>query len=605
MPADVILAKLRQLFDDKSNKLDGYMVTSFDQHHNEYIATHDRRLEYLTGFSGSAGTAIVTANEAVLWVDGRYHIQASNELRSPFVLMKTGKAGVLSESDWLVQNVRKGSVIGACGKYVSAISWLSMVEKLDSFKIRLQDVKNDLVDIIWAERPSRPCSELRPHPINYSGKAVCDKVRNVREEMIKKNVDMLVLSELDDIAWLLNLRGSDIPYNPVFFSFMIIRLNHIDIFVESLCEPATRQLFEENIMLCDHEYETFYDTLYEMASNSRNEKIWISDKANYKIYRSIPRRKVFMELTPVSMLKCMKNDVEASGMIEAHVYDGYALCKFFCWLEKMLKNKKLVTEISASKALEDFKKRNTDYLGPSFSTISATGPHSAIVHYIVDEESDRPLSTDEVYLCDSGSHYPCGTTDVTRTFHFGSPSHIQKMCYTRVFKGQVSLSTTVFPVGTKGSSLDTLARQHLWKDGLDYDHGTGHGVGAYLNVHESPVSISRRRSQDIALMKNMFVSNEPGFYSDGSFGIRLENVEHVVPASVKSGAEKAFLTFETVTLCPYQTLMLVPDMLTNLDLCYLNSYSLRVRKILCPVFKSEGDMETLKWVMKMTEPLVP
>ncbi|KAF6214837.1 hypothetical protein GE061_009580 [Apolygus lucorum] len=559
------VAQIRNLFKKQTTPLNGYLVTSYDQHISEQVAERDRRLQFMTGFTGHTGNAIITDTDAYLWADGRYHIQAEKEVQNPFRVMKSGCSGVPTELEWLIKHFHRGGVLGACGKYVPSSFWTSLADKLEDFNIKLIDVKDCLVDLIWKDQKGRPCTELVPQPKQFSGQIVADKIQDVRNIMSQHDVDTLVVTELDDIAWLLNLRGHDIPHNPVFFSFLIVRKNYIDIFVDYICECVNHFLFNEHIHLCDHEYDEFYDALHEMAEDNEIHKIWVSDKANQRVHHSIPKAKLFVWPSPISNAKCIKNNVEASGMIEAHVYDGHALCAFFCWVEKSVKSKTPPTELAAATKLEEIKKLNRDYIGPR-------------------------------------SHYQCGTTDMTRTYHFGEATNFMKECYTRVFKGQVSLSTAVFPAGTRGSALDSLARQHLWRVGLDYNHETGHGVGAYLNVHEGPATISRNSTDDEGLKANMFLSNEPGYYEEDSFGIRLENVEHVVKVSRKP-EDSHFLTFENITLVPYQTSMLVPSMLSSKEMQYLNTYHTRIRSILGPVFQSENNAEVYDWVMKMTEPL--
>uniref|UniRef100_A0A0A9XBG3 Xaa-Pro aminopeptidase 1 n=1 Tax=Lygus hesperus TaxID=30085 RepID=A0A0A9XBG3_LYGHE len=284
------VTQIRNLFKKQIPQLNGYMVTSYDQHISEYVAERDKRLQFTTGFTGYTGKAIITETDAYLWVDGRYHIQADKEVLSPFRVMKSGMAGVPTELEWLIRHFQRGGVVGACGKYVPSSFWTFLSDKLNDFGIKLVDVKDCLVDLIWKDQKGRPCTELVPHPRQFSGQLVAEKIQNVRNIMNKNQVDILIVTELDDIAWLLNLRGKDIPHNPVFFSFLIIRKEYIDIFVDFICECVNHFLFNEQIHICDHEYDEFYDALHDMADDREINKIWVSDKANQRVHHSIPKR---------------------------------------------------------------------------------------------------------------------------------------------------------------------------------------------------------------------------------------------------------------------------------------------------------------------------
>lgn len=585
--------------------LQAYIIPSGDAHQNEFLADCDNRRAYISGFTGSAGTAIVTENEAYMWTDGRYFLQASEEMDRNWTLMREGIPSTPTQSAWLIRTLPPGSRVGADPNLVMYSTWKPLQTDLEAAGLFLVPIATNLVDLIWDNKPSAPCSTIHPLPVKYTGKTSDVKVREVRAEMKEKGARLLVVSALDEIAWLLNLRGSDISYNPVFFSYVVLSMDQVHLFVEEAkLTPAVYNHFNvENLQVTVHLYEKLQSFLTEEIS-CQDGKIWVSPDSSYALSAAIPDKLRVGELTPIPVMKAIKNPVEIQGMINAHIRDAAAVCCYFAWLEKEVA-RGTVTECSGAQKLEEFRREQEDFVGPSFETISSVGPHAAIIHYKPCPETDRQITTKEVYLCDSGGQYKDGTTDITRTIHLGTPSEYEQECFTRVFKGQCFFGTCVFPSKTKGNCLDTLARKFLWDVGLDYMHGTGHGIGMYLNVHEGPMGVSWRvYPNDPGLQEGMFLSNEPGFYEDGKFGCRIEDIVRIVRANVPYNFKMLnYLTFETVSLVPIQTKMLLPEMLTEREIKHLNEYHSRCREIVGPLLKKMGRNEALEWLYHETEPI--
>uniref|UniRef100_A0A8D1WD47 Xaa-Pro aminopeptidase 1 n=1 Tax=Sus scrofa TaxID=9823 RepID=A0A8D1WD47_PIG len=539
-----LLRQLRQAMKNLeyvTEPIQAYIIPSGDAHQSEYIAPCDCRRAFVSGFDGSAGTAIITEEHAAMWTDGRYFLQAAKQMDSNWTLMKMGLKDTPTQEDWLVSVLPEGSRVGVDPLIIPTDYWKKMAKVLRSAGHHLVPVKENLVDKIWTDRPERPCKPLLTLGLDYTG--------------------------------LFNLRGSDVEHNPVFFSYAIIGLETIMLFIDGdrIDTPSVKEhlLFDLGL---EAEYRIqvlpYKSILSELkvlcASLSPREKVWVSDKASYAVSEAIPKdHRCCMPYTPICIAKAVKNSAESEGMRRAHIKDAVALCELFNWLEKEVP-KGGVTEISAADKAEEFRRQQADFVDLSFPTISSTGPNGAIIHYAPVPETNRTLSLDEVYLIDSGAQYKDGTTDVTRTMHFGTPTAYEKECFTYVLKGHIAVSAAVFPTGTKGHLLDSFARSALWDSGLDYLHGTGHGVGSFLNVHEGPCGISYKTFSDEPLEAGMIVTDEPGYYEDGAFGIRIENVVLVVPVKTKYNFNnRGSLTFEPLTLVPIQTKMIDVDSLTD------------------------------------------
>lgn len=587
--------------------IQAYIVTNSDPHNSEYLSENYKRLKFISNFSGSSGTAVITEDKALLWTDGRYYTQANKELDSNWTLMKAGLVTTPTEGVWLSQNLPKGSRIGVDPKCISCSIWQNLHQDLDAKGLSLVPVPSNLIDEVWENKPEPVLNPIKPLDLKYTGKTSGMKVEAVRKTMKEKGVDVYVVTALDDIAYLLNLRGSDIEHNPVFFSFVVVQHDSLHFFVseERITSEIREHFKKENIDITIHPYDSVYSFISSLTSDdSAVQKIWVPQNSNYHIYSLIPEKKRLCELSTITLMKAIKNPTEVEYMVRAHIQDGIALCRYFSWLETEVP-KGNVTEISGATQLQKFREETEGYIGLSFPTISSSGPNGAIIHYQPSPETDRPLTVDEVYLCDSGGQFLGGTTDVTRTMHFGIPTQMERECFTRVFKGQTALGTTVFPNKLKGNCLDALARTALWKVGLDYGHGTGHGIGSYLNVHEGPMGISNRPyPDDPGIEENMFLSNEPGFYLEGKFGIRLENIVHITSAKTPHNfMDRGFLVMDTITLCPIQTKMLIISELTAQEIDYLNSYHKKCLDILGPLLKQKGYESAYLWLLRETLPV--
>lgn len=590
--------------------LHALVVPSSDAHNSEYLADRDKRRAFISGFNGSRGLSVITPHEALLWTDGRYFLQAERELDENWTLMKEGVPGVVPYQNWLAQNLEPGQTVGVDPMTLTHDSWRSLEEALVKAQIALVPTDQNLVDKVWSDQPSYPDDPIVPLDNHFTGKDWETKIDECRAVLIKEKVDCMLISALDDIAYVLNLRGADITFNPVFFAYLMISQDRIVFFLEdakltdSIKSWLKPQKSEKNIVQFES-YESIKPFLSKYASSPEKPKILMSSDITAGLSALVPANARTIKTSPVALLKVIKNQTEIEGFIQSHIRDGAALCAYFAWLEKELSHGKDVTEISGAEKLREFRSMMSHFVGLSFETISSVGSNAAVIHYRPSEETNRAITKDEIYLVDSGAQYKDGTTDVTRTLHFGSPTAFERECFTRVLKGHIGLANAVFPSKLVGNYLDTLARQHLWEVGLDYVHGTGHGVGSFLNVHEGPIGISWRHiPSDPGLEENMVLSNEPGYYEDGKFGIRIENLVRVVKAETEHRfKDRQFLTFENLTLVPIQLKMVDPKLLSQEEVSYLNQYHLTCREKVGPLLREMGLEDGLKWLMKETCPM--
>ncbi|KAG7154775.1 Xaa-Pro aminopeptidase 1-like 2 [Homarus americanus] len=586
-----LLKQLRLLMKNTTyvpKALHAYIIPSGDAHQSEYIASCDQRRAFISGFTGSAGTAIVTDTGAALWTDGRYYLQASQEMDENWTLMKQGLPKTPSEAKWLNKTLDVGSVVGVDPYLLESEWWRDFARELQGGGHSIIPVPENLIDIIWNERPPRPAKSVVPLEVKYTGLSHTEKVKQIREDLVEENASMLIITALDEVAYLYNLRGSDIEYNPVFFSYAALTQNEAFLFINKgqLTSAARESLQEKEVKVIIKPYEDlpkFIDEQVPLQSG----KIWVSNHASHAVTQMIPEEKRLSKLSPVAVRKAIKNSTEIKGMEECHIRDASALCRYFSWLEKEA-IKGTQTEISGADQLQKYREELEDFVGLSFSTISSVGPNASIIHYSPSPETDRIVTTDDIYLCDSGGQYKDGTTDVTRTLYFGTPSKFMQECYTRVLKGVISMATCIFPTKIKGNCLDTLARKSLWDIGLDYGHGTGHGIGMYLNVHEGPMGVSwRSYPDDPGLQEGMFLSDEPGYYDDGKFGIRIENIVRIEKAETRyNHRDRGFLTFKTVTL-----------------ISWLNDYHAECREKVGKLLLQEGHKDAYDWLVRETEPI--
>eukprot|EP00922_Rhytidocystis_sp_ex-Travisia-forbesii_P048781 GHVS01072652.1.p1 GENE.GHVS01072652.1~~GHVS01072652.1.p1 ORF type:complete len:616 (+),score=80.93 GHVS01072652.1:74-1921(+) len=595
--------------------LDALIVFTADAHNSEIPSARDERRKFLSDFNGSSGTAVVTHDKALLWTDGRYFVQATQQLDSSvWTLMKSGLKGVPKICEWLNSEpsvVRLG--LDPLTTPVTEYRNIAVVSRVVSGKMRIAFVDGaHPVDAIWgAEQPAFPQSQVDVH--SPTGMTVQEKFQLALSQMKMQEADAILLTCLDEVAWYLNLRGKDINYSPVFLGYVLITPTGNKIYADtSRFSPEALQ----HLKSCDIDIRPYdavttdIKALYEGASP----RLWLDPGVNMAIYNAVtqPNQNILLKITPICLAKAKKNEVELQGMREAHLRDGVAVTAFLSYLQGTLKDSpdKLFceTECTLQQRLDKLRTLQTGSRGPSFPTISAIGPNGAVIHYRPEEATCRTISK-SMYLVDSGGQYDCGTTDTTRTVHFGVPTAFEKDCWTRVLKGFIAMSSAIFPKGTKGPHIDCLARQSLWQVGLDYRHGTGHGVGAYLNVHEGPQSISQRTegcAVETALDEGMVVSVEPGFYKDGEFGIRIENLVEVVKCELPHNfGDVGFLTFKQLTMIPLNREMMDLSLMTSQEIGWVDVYHQQVRDKLLPRLDPKTDKSVVEFLVESTLPLRP
>ncbi|EPQ53720.1 Creatinase/aminopeptidase [Gloeophyllum trabeum ATCC 11539] len=599
------LAALRDLMRG-NGPVDAYVVPSEDQHSSEYLAHCDERRAFISGFTGSAGCAVITSKDAYLFTDGRYFLQAEKQLDGNWKLMKQGLPGVPSWQEFLAKNLEPSSRIGIDPTLISAADADSLKETLIPKKSQLVPIDMNLVDQVWgADRPARPKNKVFPLDIKYSGQPHHEKIKQLRDELTNQKVKAIVVSMLDEVAWLFNLRGSDIDFNPVFFAYAVVTHDTAVLFVnpEQVDEAVRGHLGRDIEVRAYDEFFAYLKRLVTELDASEDAPILISDKTSFAVDQAIGQDKVQITRSPVTDLKSIKNATEIEGFRQSHIRDGAALARYFAWLEEQLNNGVELNESQAADKLEEYRSQLDLYKGLSFTTISSTGPNGAIIHYSPDPSDCAIIEKDQIYLCDSGGQYLDGTTDVTRTWHFGTPTAEEKRAFTRVLQGHIAIDTAVFPNGTSGYVIDSWARRALWADGLDYRHGTGHGVGHFLNVHEGPHGIGVRIAYNSTALKvGMTVSNEPGYYADGRFGIRIENVVIVQEAQTPNNfGSKGYLRMEHVTMCPIQKKLVDLDVLTPQERDWLNRYHEETWEKVSPLL--QNDKRALEWLKRECSPL--
>ncbi|XP_004685846.1 PREDICTED: xaa-Pro aminopeptidase 2 [Condylura cristata] len=595
------LTALRQQM--QTRNISAYIIPEADAHMSEYIGDSDKRRAWMSGFTGSAGTAVVTMGKAALWTDSRYWTQAERQMDCNWELHK--EVGTSPIATWILDEIPAGGLVGFDPFLFSIGSWESYNVALQGFDRRLVSITTNLVDQVWgSERPPVPSEPIYALQQEFTGSSWQDKVANIRTQMKnhRKNPTAVLLSALDETAWLFNLRGKDIPYNPFFYSYTLLTQKDIRLFVnKSRLNPETLQYLnsscKEAMCVQIEEYSQVRNAI--QAYTSEDVRVWIGTSyTTYGLYEVIPREKVVPDTySPVMINKAVKNSKEQDLLRATHVRDAVAVIRYLSWLEQNVP-KGTVNEFSGAELVEKFRGEESFSSGPSFETISASGLNAALAHYSPTKEQNRKLSTGEMYLLDSGGQYWDGTTDITRTVHWGTPSAFQKEAYTRVLMGNIDLSRLIFPASTSGRMVEAFARRALWDVGLNYGHGTGHGIGNFLGVHEWPVGF---QSDNIAMTKGMFTSIEPGYYQDGEFGIRLEDVALVVEAKTKYPG--TYLTFEVVSLVPYDRNLIEVSLLSPEQLQYLNDYHQTIWKKVGPELQRRQLQKEFEWLQKQTEPL--
>ncbi|XP_078001420.1 xaa-Pro aminopeptidase 1-like isoform X2 [Glandiceps talaboti] len=610
-----------------------YIIPSEDPHDSEYIAKCHERRSWICGMTGSAGLAIVTTGEAAIWTDGRYFLQAEQQLDCNWELMKSGQSGTPSQSEWLIDVLPAGTA-GDPTKVAFDPTLLSLSSHdsyADAFKAAEADGKyivmypyedNNLVDVVWDDQPECTNEPLMVLEKKWTGQDWWDKITEVRTEMESASTQMMVLHALDDTAWLFNMRGADIPYNPVFFAYTIIKKDTTILYVKN-----QKELVEDEDEINTHllqnsqdtdctgsstnkcleirDYNNFLVDLNMEAADEAVTKVWVSNSASYGIYDNVNTTKQYSAAVPIRVMKAVKNENEINGMKEGNIQDAIAKIEFLHWIEDAVKSGMEVTELSADAKLVSFRQQQPDFVMPSFGSISAFGANGAIIHYTSTNETNTRITDDSMYLLDSGGQYKCGTTtDTTRTMHFGTPEEKHMQAYTRVLLGAIDLSLCTFPEGTYGRDIDVHARQHLWNHGWNYRHGTGHGLGAMLNVHEGPhrISIGYREGQ-APLEYGMFSSDEPGYYEDNDFGVRLETVFMVVEADTPNNfGGDTYFTFDEVAFVPFDPKLIKYELFEAPQLKWLNEYHQKVRDIVGPRLQ-EKNKDAYDWMIRQTEPV--
>lgn len=580
---------LRMTF--RPNNIKVFIIPSTDPHLSEYVAPYWMSREWISGFTGSAGTAVILMDKAGLWTDSRYFLQAEKELEgSGITLYKEMLPETPSITKFLCQNLKPGESVSIDGKMFSVQQVEQMKEDLAPYQLQV-NLFGDPLKNIWKDRPSMPDAPAFIYDVKYAGKSCGEKVAAIRTELKKKGVFALFLSSLDEIAWTLNLRGSDVHCNPVIVSYLLVTQDEVVYFIspEKITQEVNEYLQEQQVSLRK------YDEAESFLNSFTGENILIDPKkTNYAIYSAInPACKVVRGESPVTLLKAIRNEQEIAGIHHAMQRDGVALVKFLKWLEASVLSGK-ETELSVDRKLHEFRAAQPLYMGESFDTIAGYKEHGAIVHYSATEESDVTLQSKGFLLLDSGAQYLDGTTDITRTIALGELTEEEKTDYTLILKGHIALAMAKFPAGTRGAQLDVLARMPIWSHGMNFLHGTGHGVGHFLSVHEGPQSI-RMNENPIVLQPGMVTSNEPGVYKAGSHGIRTENLTLV--CKDKEGMFGEYFKFETITLCPICKKGIIKEMLTAEEVKWFNDYHQTVYKKLSPSLNEEEK----KWLLEATK----
>ncbi|MDE7162082.1 MAG: aminopeptidase P family protein [Anaeroplasmataceae bacterium] len=581
----MIQKKLTQL------QIDAYIVPTSDDHNSEYISDYYKTRAFLTGFTGSAGTLLITPKKAYLWVDGRYHIQAAKQIDGKNItLMKQGLPTVLSLEQYLSSTLKANSVIAFDGK-VMATSFVNSLKKKNPGFVIQSD--KDLISDLWKDRPSLPFSFLYRLEEFFSGKSYQDKLLAIRQKMKEYHANTHILSSLEDQAWLYNLRANDIPHTPVFLAFTIITQEECHLFIDpKKIDTIVEKYLKENEIIL-HNYEEFYTYL----STIKNNQILINlNKANYAIYSLIASSNTLIQQEDPSLLmKSIKNDREIENTVLAHVKDGVAFTKLMYYVKKNISKKSTLSELSVTKLLQEYRQKQDGFVDISFDTICAYKDHGAMMHYSATEDSNYRLEPNDFLLIDSGGHYLEGTTDITRTLALGEITDIQKLHFTTVLKSVIALSEAIFLRGVKGINLDILARGPIWKQFIDYKCGTGHGVGHLLSVHEAPNGfrwqIVPERNDSHEFIPGMITTNEPGIYLENKYGIRIENEMICVPKGKSEFGE--FLGFATITYAPIDLDAIDVNLLNQEEKNWLNQYHNKVYLLLSP-YLDEEEQEWLK-----------
>lgn len=596
MDSTVIITRIEELRTVmKSEGIDAFVFPSTDPHNGEYVPEHWKGREFISGFNGSAGTAVVTMDDAALWTDSRYFLQAEEQLAGTgFRLMKLKIEGTPTISQWLGRKLAAngGTVVGIDGMVNSIGTVEALADELRAEGGITLRTNFDPLKVIWKDRPAIPSDMAIVHPQKYAGESAQSKIARIRQELRERHVEGMLVSALDDIAWALNIRGTDVHCNPVVVSYLLITMDSVTLYINSdKLTPVVREHLAANGVMTD-EYENVKKGL---AGYDGYNILMDPDETCYTLYKAFGDRPKVLAPSPLPSMKIVKNETEIMGYRYAMLRDGIAMVKFLRWLVPAVEEGG-VTEVSASDELEAFRAEQSLFKDISFDTIAGYGAHGAIVHYEPTPETDIELKPEGLLLLDSGAQYLDGTTDITRTIALGPVTDEQKHIYTLVLKGHIRLAMAKFPANASGTQLDILAREAMWREGLNYMHGTGHGVGSYLSVHEGPHQI-RMEYKPEPLRAGMTVTNEPGLYLAGKFGVRIENT--MLITEYMNTEYGRFLKLEPLTLCPIDKAPIDVDMLADEELDYLNDYHAAVFKSLSPYL----DDEMTEWLANACAPL--
>lgn len=588
------LEALREVM--RRENLDAFIFPSTDPHNSEYVPDRWKGREWISGFNGSAGTAVVTMHSAALWTDSRYFIAAADQLSgTEFQLMKLKIEGTPTISEWLGSELREVSsaqvgVDGMCNSAANVEVLVSDLRREGGITVR---TNLDPLDIVWTDRPQIPASKVEIQPVELAGESVASKLTRIRKALRDLHADGMLMSALDDVAWTLNLRGTDVHCTPVFVSYLLISTTSATLYInkEKLTPEVEAHLESQGVKMAD------YDDVRKGIKEYAEYNILLDpNETNYTLSRLVDVQEVIRHKSPIPAMKAIKNEAEIRGYRSAMLKDGIALVKFLRWLKPAVEAGGQ-TEISIDKKLTSLRAEQPLFRDISFDTIAGYGAHGAIVHYEATPETDIPLEPHGLLLLDSGAQYQDGTTDITRTIALGPVSDYEKHIYTLVLKGHIQLEICKFPSGASGTQMDILAREAMWREGLNYLHGTGHGVGSYLSVHEGPHQF-RLEWMPAPFLENMTVTDEPGIYLAGQFGVRIENT--LLISHYKDTEFGKFLQFESLTLCPIDTTPVVKEELLPEEVAWLNEYHQHVYDMLAPHLDDEGDKE---WLRKATMPI--
>jgi len=596
--------------------LAGYLVPSTDAHQSEYVAEEDKRRTWISGFTGSNGFAVVTPSSAAVWVDGRYYIQAETQLDCNWILMRSDEPDTPTWWDWLGGNDKgnDNNVIGADPALTGAATWLDWEDKLAKNNISLKPIEENLIDLIWFKPKKLQNSEVDIWPDRYAGQSWREKISDLKIELEQNDASAMVVTALDEIAWLFNIRGEDIPYSPVVKAYSLVTKSSIYLYLAGEVSSTLIDHLKSGgckgslkcVIIRDYG-QVFSDLAGEIGTGIKGRillgKPWAyTGGASFAIYNAVEEKKRLLALSPIMLRKAQKNAIEIEGMENANIKDAVALIAFSDELEKSMAAGEEWDELKVSKRLLEYRSKQDLFKGPSFQTIAAYGPNGAIIHYKPNVDTNTKIGTDSLFLLDSGGQYVDGTTDVTRTYHFGAPTKFEKEAYSRVLMGAVDLARGIFRAGTTDTRMDILSRSALYSVGLNYRHGTGHGIGAYGLVHESPVQVRIYKKEEHELKVGMFFSDEPGVYIEDMFGVRLETVLRVVEKNL-TYAEKGFgpfYGFKPVCLVPFEPKLIDYSLLSKDQVDWLNEYHKQVLDKVGPALLQQGYNSAYGWLLERT-----